>query len=83
MKIFNFKNMIPGKCKKRPPLRTFTEFAEEFGVSSQKLSVMLGRGGSPKPELTNNSRHKFNTWYVVKEMRDWWATQPESKKVSA
>lgn len=83
MKTFDFKNMTPAKHKKHLPLRTFTEFAEDFGVTPQKLCVILGREGSPKPELTNNNRYKFSTWYQVKEMREWWAEQPESKKVAA
>lgn len=62
----------------RAPLRTFREFAEEFGVSEGVLRRALADEGSPKPELMqSNSRTTRNRWYKTKEMRTWWTNRAQ------
>ena len=57
----------------RPPLRTFKEFAEEFGVSEAVLRAALMDENAPKPEFRqSNKRTASNRWYQVGEMRKWW-----------
>lgn len=69
--------------KARPPLRTFNEFCEMFNVTRGVLQSKLKLENAPKPVLTiRNTAVKAN-WYSIKEMRTWWAAQPESKKVKA
>ena len=58
----------------RAPLRTFREFAQEFGVTEPKLRAALSQPGAPTPELIHSNNHTTrNRWYNVKEMRKWWA----------
>lgn len=60
----------------RPPLRTFREFAQEFGVTEAKLRAALAQPGAPTPELIQSNKHSAkNRWYKVKEMRQWWAAR--------
>jgi len=57
----------------RPPLRTFKEFCEEFGVSEAILRSALRDENAPKPKLSHsNKRTAKNRWYEVGEMRTWW-----------
>jgi hypothetical protein len=57
----------------RQPLRTFKEFAEEFGVSEAFLRGALKDENAPKPALVHsNTRTNKNSWYQVGEMRNWW-----------
>lgn len=61
---------------RRPPLRTFREFAEEFGVSEAVLRAALREQGAPKPELSHSNKNtERNRWYVVKDMRQWWSSR--------
>jgi hypothetical protein len=57
----------------RKPLRTFTEFVEEFGVPKGVLQYALTEDGAPKVVLTQaNKRTTNNRWYDPQEMRQWW-----------
>ena len=63
---------------RKRPRRSFSEMADEFGISPQRLSRLVGHYGGPKPVLSHhNSLTKTNTWYDPKEMRAWWNSLPE------
>jgi hypothetical protein len=64
-KHFHGKNM--------PPLRTFREMAEEFGVTDAQLRSKLERlDDAPKPKMKHQNRYTKNTWYDPVEIRAWW-----------
>ena len=58
----------------RPPLRTATEMAQEFGLSLAQLSRrMTLSGDAPMPVMKHTGSPKArNTWYNPAEMREWW-----------
>ena len=76
----NWKNIASDKeffanvgKPRRKPLRTFREFAEEFMVTEEKFRLALQEEGAPKPPLIHkNNNPTRNSWYSIKEMRDWW-----------
>lgn len=66
--------------KPRPPLRTFNEFCEMFGTTRGVLLTRLKLEGAPKSKFSTRNASSKATWYDIKEMRDWWAAFPDSKK---
>ena len=59
--------------KNLPPLRTFREIAEEFGVTDAQLRFELGNSDdAPKPKMRHRNSHTGNTWYDPVEVRAWW-----------
>lgn len=65
---------------KRKPLRTFSEMAAEFGVTSGALvrQLQLHPDGAPKPQLTHRSSETRGraTWYDADAFRKWWKSIP-------
>lgn len=59
---------------RRPPLRTFKEFAEEFGIADAKFAAALAEPGAPRPVFRlSNKNTTSNRWYEAHEMRKWWS----------
>jgi hypothetical protein len=59
---------------KLPPLRTFTELHEEFGVKRNVFSAALRDENAPKPIMVKkNASAGTNSWYNPIEVRKWWA----------
>lgn len=61
-----------------PPLRTFRELAEQYGVTVPQLRGMFRTlPGRPEPRVVHNYRSvdgvttNQNSWYDQKEFRDW------------
>jgi hypothetical protein len=63
----------------RPPLRTFAELAEEFGVTMAQLRGAFKASG-PKPKLFN--RRTQQHWYEPNEVRRWWAARNAAKEAA-
>lgn len=59
------------KGKFGPPQRTFTEMAEEFGVSSRQLRALMVHHAGPKTRLNGNGATR-NVWCDPQTMRAWW-----------
>lgn len=58
----------------RPQARSLRELADEFGVTWHKLMHQIRLDpAAPKAEF----RSSGNTWYVAKEVRDWWAARTQ------
>jgi hypothetical protein len=57
--------------EKRPPLRTFKEMAEEFGVTPNTLSSLTGFRGGPSPILVAGTVRQ-QAWYDPAGLRAWW-----------
>lgn len=70
------------KTGARPPLRTFTEMADEFGVPTNSLSALLGHTNGPKPELKKFGMVS-NKWYEPVAMRKWWSELPPDVRAHA
>lgn len=69
-----FKPLRWGDGKKRKPLRTLPELAEEFGVNMHKLQAAMQHHGGPKPAVKhgNNSVRSAITYYDHDAVRKWW-----------
>lgn len=65
------------------PKRTITEIADEFGVHKNRLCILLGTHGGPKPVLKHRSIATRSTWYDPTEMRKWWHALPEDVRNKA
>ena len=59
-----------------PPLRTFAEMAEEFGVTTRKLSALCICYHGPKTVRLGSSENK-KAWCDPQEMRTWWKSLKE------
>lgn len=59
---------------KREPLRTISEFADEFKVSKGELGKALLKPGAPKPVFDGNKRNYVlkAKWFKPSEVRAWW-----------
>lgn len=58
-----------------PPLRTFTELAEELGLSAGHFAKLLSDPAAPKPVLRSRSlSNGRNTYYEPNEVRKWFKT---------
>ena len=72
-KTYDFTKKTPTSVK-LPPLRTFTELYEEFGVKRNVFSYALGEVGAPKPiQVFKNASAGTNSWYNPIEVRKWWS----------
>ena len=70
-----FFKQRPGK---RPPLRTFTEMAEEFGLSAKQLSAHMKNSTAEAPSakiVSKNQLTHTNSYYDPQEMRAWWSLE--------
>lgn len=58
--------------KPRAPLISFTEAAEHFEISPNRLKALMAHNpGYPKPELRHHSFAQANSWYVRAPMLAW------------
>lgn len=64
----------------RKPLRTVQEMADEFGVTRNKLSILIRLNNGPKPELKTGVASQKATWYEPRALRSWWKSMPPEKK---
>lgn len=56
----------------RPPMITFNEAAELFGITPGKLQADFRYSTTPVPaSVRHQSTGRTTTWYVVKEMKAW------------
>ena len=55
----------------RKPSKTLTEMAEEFGVTRNSLSALIGLHDGPKPLFKSSGTYR-NTWYDPTALRAWW-----------
>lgn len=78
---FSMANMTPRRKACFPPRRTFTELAQEFGLTPGQLrgEMRFSPVPVPKPELIHHSNAGRNTWYDPHEMRRWWKAHNEAK----
>jgi len=64
--------------KPRPPLKTFDEMAQEFGVTPHKLRAALAHSETTPPSplfkyaKPKSGKGKGNTWYSPDPLRAWW-----------
>lgn len=76
-----FTQTKPRPPPNREPLMTFSELAQEFGVSKNALigyMVMHKNAGGLVP--TFQLKHPKKTYYKPSEMRAWWASiQPKGE----
>ena len=65
--------------KALPPLRTITEMAEEFGLTSHQLAGLMCRSelNPPQPRIKSHGRRVTNTYYNPAEVRAWWKRHNE------
>lgn len=60
----------------RVPLRTITELAEEFGVTSRTLAGLLANSDTSPSQVfktgTGVRTSRRNIWYNPAEVRAWW-----------
>ena len=81
---FAMEKMTPaarrvGGC--RPPLRTLNELADEFGVTSHRLGILLCQQSGPKPKFVHTTGPHRAAWYEPIGVRTWWAAlTPEQRK---
>jgi len=82
---FDVANMTPLRKGHRRPRRTFTEMAEEFGLTHAQLKseMRFSLVPVPKPELIHHSNTGRNTWFDPDEMRRWWKAHNEAKAKEA
>ena len=66
--------------KSRPPLRSATELAEEFGISVNRLGGLLGGYNGPKSRLSRRNISMKNSWFDRSEVVLWWNTLPDEIK---
>jgi transposase-like protein len=67
-----------------PPLRSFKELADEFGLSHDQLKKFLQYHEGPAPVVIHkNKRTERNSWYDHTQMRKWWKQIQERKGVNA
>jgi len=69
------------KNTKRPPLRTFTEMAEEFGLTLPQLRGHMAKSAHPAPaaRIRSHGTSTSNSYYDRQEMRLWWALHSASR----
>ena len=74
---------IAKKNGARKPLITFTEFADEVGVTPGQLRYAFRCPNAPKPALKNNGgqtcTNQKNSWYRVDEIRSWWKNRENTQ----
>ena len=65
----------------RTPVRRTTELAEEFGISVQRLTMVMKHHNGPKPsnEL-KNATSKHISYFNLFEARRWWNSLDEKVK---
>ena len=64
----------------KPPLRTVTELATEFGISQKCLSNLMRFSTTQPPEPQLRHRGKTSaTWYEPVAMRAWWKRELAAK----
>lgn len=59
--------------RKREPLRSFAEFAKDYGLTQAQLRGMLHAEGAPKPVCHHHSNTTEIRYYEVKPFRRWMA----------
>jgi hypothetical protein len=59
--------------QKRAPLRSFAEFATEYGLTHAQLRGMMHVEGSPKPVCHHHSNKVEVRYYEVAPFRKWMA----------
>lgn len=71
MNIFANTNMFKGRAT-MPPCRTFSEMAEEFGLTQQQLTAHVRTSAVPfpAPELARTKKHVV--WLNPAKVRTWW-----------
>ena len=57
--------------RKRDPLRSFAEFAQDYGLTHAQLRGMLHAEGAPKPVCHHHSNATEVRYYEVKPFRAW------------
>ncbi len=65
-------------AKRRPPCRSVSELAEEFGVDMRVLGRMLHKNG-PQPRLNRRDHGSRNNWYNAAEVRAWWKQEKSNE----
>jgi len=65
---------------RRKPLRTFSEMADEFGLTPHQLLAYMSHARSPAPKKimrTGSNAHigQNNSWYDPAAFRAWWANE--------
>lgn len=68
------------KQKTRPPLRLFSELADEFGLSPQRLAAQMANSPIAHPKFSK--RTCCGTYYEHAPMRAWWKAHNEAKKAA-
>lgn len=71
----------PGEKPRRKPLRSFSEMADEFGLTPKQLSAaFLHARQRPLPAVVFVSKSTTsNSWYDPQAFRAWWALEQESR----
>ena len=71
----------PGEKTRRKPLRSFSEMADEFGLTPMQLrAVFFHARQRPLPAVVLVSRSTTaNSWYDPQAFRAWWALEQESR----
>jgi hypothetical protein len=81
--LWERKKDLQAKRGPRPPLRTVTEMAEEFGVSLQVLMAHLSQKKndcpSAKCSFARTRLVSGKTYYDPTELRAWWKRQQASQ----
>lgn len=65
---------------KRPPLRSFRELADDYGVTLSKLSTLFASHHGPAAKLKSNGIAQRNSYYDPAEVRAWWDKLPANVK---
>lgn len=83
MNIFANTNMLKKNRATMPPCKTFSEMAEELGLTQQQLTAHVKRSTIPFPaaELARTRHHVM--WLNPRKVRAWWAAHNEASVCSA
>lgn len=57
----------------RPPLRTITELAEEFGLSPKHLGQLIAKFEGPQCIQNHRCAYSKNKWFDPRAVRVWFA----------
>jgi hypothetical protein len=77
--VGQYFNRSNGK-KRRKPLRTIKEMAEEFAISPQSLAALIKHKNGPSAKFrTGGTGTTINTWYDPNELRKWFKEYDDSQ----
>jgi hypothetical protein len=80
--IVSNKTFFARKKAVHMPLRTFSEMAEEFGVTPNELRGLMAKHDGPAAEFKNKATYSTGktNYYRPSVMREWWRSIKCPKK---